>query len=141
AWAAIEFEEPAVLVADTLGVVALGVIYRATRWPSQLRALTLSAIMYGLGCLLMMRVGAVSQIYLFAASIFATIFVGRNVGLWGVALNFASMLWIGYQGFASPQMLGAGRSSFESWTVMSLNFAFINTVIVLAIAAVISALE
>ena len=141
AWAAIRFGELGVLIADTLAVVLLGIISRSGYLPRGVRSLIFCAVMYGLGCLLMMRVGSVSQIYLFAASIFATIFVGRAVGLWGVLLNCATMLMIGYWGFASPEMLRKGVASFESWAVMTLSFVFINTVVVLAVAAVISVLQ
>ena len=141
AWAAVRFEELGVLVADTLAVILLGIIMRWVRLSHSVRALIFCSIMYGLGCLLMMQIGSVSQIYLFAASVFATIFIGRAIGLWVVLLNCATMLMIGYWGFASPEMQRKGVASFESWAVMTLSFAFINTVVVLAVAAVISALQ
>ncbi len=142
AWAAVHFGEPVVLVVDTIALSVLALLAFSS-WPSQPRkAQVFCGIMYGLGCLLLLRVGAVSQIYLFAASMFATLLLGKRAGLSSVALNFVSMVGLGYLSFAAPGLnTSESKISPTSWVVQTLNFSFLNLVLTLAVAAVISAIE
>jgi signal transduction histidine kinase len=98
--------------------------------------------MYALGAGLMVSVGPISQIYLFAFSLLGTLLLSGRWGMASVALNTVTMLVIGYVGIGSPEMVGPhGQESFTGWLVLTANFVFVNTCLVLALGAVIRALE
>lgn len=142
AWAAVHFDELAVLVVDTLAITLLAYISFSRRLAQTTRAVLFCSVMYSLGCLLLLRVGAIGQIYLFAASLFATLLLGKRAGLISVGVNLVSMLGLGYLSFVSPDFNSTGTSiALGSWTIQSLNFAFVNLIVTLAVAAVIQAVE
>jgi len=142
AWAAIHFQEPVVLVVDTVAMGILSFLAWSKKLSQSNRARIFCGIMYALGCLLLLRVGTIGQIYLFAASLFATLLLGRQAGLVSVVGNFVSMISLGFVSFAAPAIVSAGaRMNPSSWAVQTLNFSFLNLVLTLAVAAVIVAIE
>jgi signal transduction histidine kinase len=128
-----------------LDIAALSAILALTyfkRMPAKVRAACTSAVMYGVGAGLMVWVGSVSQIYLFGFSLLATLLLGFGWGLATVALNALTMLAIGFAGIASREMsVPRWTADFAGWSVITANFLFMNTMLVVALGAVIGALE
>jgi two-component system, cell cycle sensor histidine kinase and response regulator CckA len=139
---ALKFGLWSVAVIDT---VALGLIVTLTylqRIPTNVRAACTCLVLYMLGVGLLVSVGSISQIYLFGFSLLTTLIVSVRWGLVTVALNIASMLAVGYVGFASPEMVVPHWSTgMGGWSVITANFGFVNAGVVLAVGAVVTALE
>jgi two-component system cell cycle sensor histidine kinase/response regulator CckA len=131
-----------VVVLDTVAMAAVLVLAAFAGLPPKVRAAGTGLVMYMLGAGLMVSVGSISQIYLFAFSLLTTLLLSGRWGLATVALNAVTMLAIGYLGIASPTMVvPRWQHDFGAWSVITANFVFVNTCLVLALGAVIGALE
>ncbi len=133
---------PGILVLDTVAVVTLAVLTFVRRIPEKVRAASTCLVAYALGVGLLLGVGPVSQVYLFAFSILTALVVSIRWGLASVALNAVTMLSVGYLGILAPAMVvphwGTGMID---WSVITFNFVFLNFSVVLAMGAVIGAME
>jgi signal transduction histidine kinase/CheY-like chemotaxis protein len=99
-------------------------------------------VLYALGVGLMIGVGSISLIYLMGFSLLSVLLLDIRWGLLTVGLNVATLLAIGYLGIESPGIGAPGpSSSFVGWAVVTANVAFVNVSLVLALGAVVSALE
>ena len=132
----------AVVVIDTIAIVGVITLALAERIPLKMRAAITLAIFYMLGAGLMVTVGSVSQIYLFAFSMFATVLLSLRWGLASVVLNSVTLLGIGALGITAPEMVAPHWiMNLPGWTLVTANFTFVNMCLVLAFGAVIEALE
>jgi len=131
-----------VVVLDTAAIAAILGLSYAVSLPARLRAICTCLVFYLLGAGLLIAIGAISQIYLFGFSVLATLLLSMRWGLATAALNAATMLAIGYLGRAAPEMV-VPRWTFDyaGWTVITANFAMVNVSLVVAMGAVIAALE
>ncbi|MES2638922.1 MAG: ATP-binding protein [Myxococcota bacterium] len=131
-----------VAVLDTIALAIILVLARFDRLPAIGRAIGACLVLYALGVGLMVTVGSISQIYLFGFSIIATLLLRARWGLATVALNAITMFGIGYLAIASPEMSIPGwRWDMVGWSVITGNFVLVNLSMVLALCAVIAALE
>ncbi len=131
-----------VVAMDTGAIAAIFALAYFDRIPTKLRSACAGLVMYVLGAGLMVGVGAVSQIYLFAFSLLTTLLLGVRWGLATVVLNAVSMLAIGYAGIEAPEMVAPRwRWNFAGWSVITANFVFVNSSLVLSMGLVIEALE
>ncbi len=127
---------------DTGAMVALLALTYFDQLPTRLRALGCCLVLYALGAGLMVSVGSISQIYLFAFSLLTTLLLTARWGLATVALNVVTMLAVGGLGIMAPDMVLAHWSwSLGGWLVITANFAMVNAMLVLVLGAVIGALE
>ncbi len=127
---------------DTVAMAAVAALAYFERIPTRVRAAAACAVFYVLGAGLMSGVGSISQIYLFGFSLLTTLMVSNRWGLATVAVNCVTMLVIGYVGIAAPEMVvPRWGTDVVSWSVISANFVFVNAGLVLALGAVIDALE
>jgi len=128
-----------------LDIIALAVVLALTfarRVPGELRAAGACLVMYAVGVGLMISVGSISQIYLFGFSILSTLLLSVRWGVGTVVLNSVTMLAIGYLGIAAPEMVvPRWEVGLASWSIITANFTFVNASLVLALGAVIGALE
>jgi two-component system cell cycle sensor histidine kinase/response regulator CckA len=139
---AVKFGMNGVVVLDTVAIAAIIALSYFDRIPGRLRASCACFIFYTLGVGLMIGVGSISQIYLFVFSLLTTLLLSFRWGLATVALNAATMLAVGYVGIASPEMVVPRWTvNLAGWSVITVNFAMANVSLVLALGAVISALE
>jgi signal transduction histidine kinase len=141
-WLALSLEINALAVMDTVALAIVLALAYFERWPVKVRAIGACLVLYVLGAGLMFFVGPISQIYLFASSLFCTLLVSARWSAASVALNAVTMLAIGLFSIASPEMVVPhwDRTPIE-WIVVTVNFVFVNTCLVLALGTVISALE
>lgn len=131
-----------IAVIDTVAMATVvGLFYWKSlhiRW----RATVFCFIVYGLGITLLIGVGPISQIYLFAFSILATLLLGLRMGLYAAVLSSMTMLLVGYLGSVAPAMLVTPWSrDYHGWLVVTLNFTVINTLLTLAIGAMLAAVD
>jgi signal transduction histidine kinase/CheY-like chemotaxis protein len=131
-----------VVVIDTIALGGVFVLARVERIPLRVRAAFTSLLFYMLGAGLMVTVGSISQIYLFAFSLFATVLMGLRWGLASVVINTVTLLGIGALGIIAPEMVAPKWvMDLPGWTLITANFTFVNLSLVLAFGAVIAALE
>ncbi len=131
-----------VVVIDTVAIVGVITLSLVERIPLKTRAAFTSIIFYMLGAGLMITVGSVSQIYLFAFSLFATLLISLRWGLVSVVLNTLTLLGVGALGITAPEMVAPRWiMDLPGWTLVTANFTFLNVCLVLAFGAVIEALE
>jgi signal transduction histidine kinase/ActR/RegA family two-component response regulator len=141
-WLSLSLGMVGVAVMDTVAIGIILALNYFDRLPVKLRAVCACLVLYVLGAGLMIFVGAISQIYLFGSSLLCTLLVSSRWGFGTVVLNAVTMLAIGFVGIAAPEMVVPNwdRSSLE-WTVITANFVFMNACLVLALGAVLGALE
>src|SRR5690606_34909959 len=89
-WLAIDFGQLEVVVGDTVAMLGIVLLTFVKSIGYRMRALAFCFVMYGLGVMLLMSVGPVSQIYLFGFSILSTLLLGLRLGLAAVGLNVAT---------------------------------------------------
>jgi PAS domain S-box-containing protein len=139
---AIRFDQWGIVLLDSLALAGVIALMVARRCPFMLRASLFSLILFMLGAWLMIEVGPISQIYLLGFSILTTLLLGLRVGIATVALNAATLLGIGLAGMAAPSMEIIGREpDLATWATIALNFLLVNIILVVAIGAVVHALE
>ncbi len=130
-----------VAVTDTVAIVTVLGLLAAKRLSFRVRAITLSLVTYAIGVALLIGVGAVSQIYLFGFSFVTVILLGLRAGLASVLLNAVTLLALGGLGYAAPEMaLPRWDFGFSEWVVITMNFAAVNSLVTLAIGAIIATL-
>ena len=131
-----------VLVVDTVAIVTILALVFVRPIPRATRTAVTCFVFYLLGAGLLLTVGSISQIYLFAFSLLTTLLAGFRRGITTVVINAVTMLVIGTLGIASPEM-GMARWSMDlsGWFIVTANFAFINVSLVLALGTVVAALE
>jgi hypothetical protein len=81
-----------VVAIDTAVVSALAALLVLERIPLRWRARLFCLVCYALGMGLLLRVGSVSQIYLFGFSVMSVLLLGLRVGLGAVAVSSVSLL-------------------------------------------------
>jgi PAS domain S-box-containing protein len=131
-----------IALADSIAIGLVFALYFYSRLSYTARAFGFSLILYMLGTVLLTTVGPVSQIYLFGFSILTTLLLGLRAGLVGVTINGVTLLSIGLAGVGASTMSAAVMEDGPmTWVVLTLNFMLVNTLLVLALGAVIARLE
>ncbi|WP_310570728.1 ATP-binding protein [Gemmatimonas sp.] len=131
-----------VIVIDVLAIVVLAALIVLKRLPFTVRAAVFCLILYALGTGLLVWVGLRSQIFLLGFSILTALLLGTRAGLAAAVLSTATLFLVGLWGWAGPAMLMPPQSTGVGfWITITLNFALIATLLILAIGVVISAME
>ncbi|WP_411282469.1 PAS domain-containing protein [Gemmatimonas sp.] len=131
-----------VVVIDVLAVVLLAALVGLKQLPFKVRATVFCLIMYVLGTGLLVSVGPRSQIYLLGFSILTALLLGTRAGLLATVLSTVTLLLVGTFGLVAAEMLTVAQpQSLSGWITVTLNFALLNTLLILAIGVVISAME
>ncbi|QJR35821.1 ATP-binding protein [Gemmatimonas groenlandica] len=131
-----------VIVIDVLAIAVLAALIVLKQLPFTVRATVFCLILYALGTGLLIWVGARSQIFLLGFSILTALLLGTRAGLASVVLSTVTLFLVGLWGSAAPEMLMTPQSQGVGfWFTVTLNFALIASLLVLAIGVVISAME
>lgn len=131
-----------VIVIDLLAIAVLAALIVLKRLPFTTRAAVFCLILYALGTGLLIWVGAISQIFLLGFSILTALLLGTRAGLAATVLSTVTLLLVGLWGWAAPEMFMITESQGRGgWITVTLNFALIATLLILAIGIVISAME
>ena len=127
---------------DTVALATVILLWAIKTIPFRWRASIFCAVCYLLGVGLLVAVGPISQIYLFAFSILTTLLLGSRAGIFASLFSAASLFAIGVMGFASPEMVNpTHQSDFAGWLVMTLNFTLVSTMLTVGIGTVLGAIE
>lgn len=141
-WLAFDFGQLEVVLGDTLAMLGIVLLVFVKRISYPIRAVAFCIVMYGLGVMLLMTVGPVSQIYLFGFSILATLLLGLRIGLFAVGLNVVTLLVTGLTGSGAESMNAPWTlDDSGAWVVLTMNFSFVNLILTLTVGLVMTALE
>lgn len=141
-WMAMQLGLVGVVVVDSIAMVLVACLFFFKHLPFALRAAAFCLTMYSLGTALLIWVGSISQIYLFGFSILTTLLLGLRWGLASALLSSATLLLIGWLGCAAPEMAAARWAyDFRGWLVVTVNFALVDTLLTLAVGAVLAAVD
>lgn len=128
----------------TADVVAMGwvtVLLRQRSWGHRSRTLQLLGLMYGLGVVLLWKVGFVAQVYLMALPVLAVLLLSQRVAVVCLALNGLTLALGGSILQADTGMRLMGELPQWRWLVITLNFLLINTVVTWACIYVLRGME
>ncbi|RZL08279.1 MAG: hypothetical protein EOP40_13615, partial [Rubrivivax sp.] len=105
------------------------------------RAISLLAVLYVVGCVLLVTVGAVSQIYLMAFPVMAALLLGTRPAVLALLLNGLTLPLAGYLSNADFRMEGFDGAPWQKWTIITANFMFIDALITVSCSALLKGLE
>ena len=139
---AVKADKLGVVVLDACALVLVLGLTIVNRLPQLTRAILTCVVFYIVGTGLMIGVGTIGQTYLLGFSIMTTLLVSRRWGHATVVLNGVTMVVTGYLGIAKPAMFGrAWTEGITGWLVVTANFLFVNASLLIAVGAVIQAIE
>jgi PAS domain S-box-containing protein len=131
-----------VAVVDTAGILTVFALLCLPRLAFRVRAAVACLVFYAIGVMLLMSVGAVSQIYLFGFSVLAVLLFDVRVGLAAAVLSSVTLLVVGALGHAAPEMMiPGGRRGMSEWVVICLNFTLVDTLLTLGVGVLLSAMN
>lgn len=131
-----------IVAIDTVALLTMFGLLLLDRLPFRWRAAGACLIYYALGVGLLMTVGSISQIYLLGFSIIVVLLLGVRVGLCSAVLCSVSLLVVGAVQRAAPGMVMLeGNHNFTEWVLITINFTLVNTLLTLAVGAVVAALN
>jgi len=132
------------VIVYTLAYLAVLTIVAVPTIPFKVRAWTGLFIFYGVGLIGLFVLGPVSsgRMLLFAFALLAGLLLGLRAGLFALALNIATFLFIGW-------MLSSGRLQWPhisiyasgKWTANGFTFFFLNAVVTVSVGVLVNALE
>lgn len=141
AYASLQGDEPGLLIVDTVTLVLLIGLARWGSLSDRVRAFAVMAVFYAAGASLLTTAVSLGQVLLFAFSLLTTLLLDVRWGLGTVVLNGltvqAGVLGIGSAGLS---VRGWTMNRVE-WSVVNANLIAVNLCLVLALGAVIGALE
>lgn len=132
---------------DGLALAWVVTLWRLPRIPYRWRAWNLIALVYLLGIWFLFNIGLVSQIYLMAVPVLAALLLGLRAAVMALALNTLTLLLLaplgqlGQLGQLSMPTPGLAQMPGLRWGVISMNFLFINAVLTISCAVLLSRLE
>lgn len=117
------------------------VLWRHPRLSYPARTWNLLVLIYLLGVWFLFVVGPVSQIYLMSFPVMAALLLGLRPALFALLVNALTLMTVGYLGNTDLHVAGFESRPFVEWVVITVNFIFINTVITISCAVLLSRLE
>ena len=127
---------------DTVAFAGVIGLYFAKRLPHHVRAAVFLLIIYFLSTWLLVSVGPISQVYLLGFAIFAGLLIGFRAAIGAGAIGGATLLGVGYHMQANfPSRFLDEFGSLPAWSVITLNFVLVNSVICISIAILLRGLE
>lgn len=135
-------EQWPVVVVDSVAMMGVIVLDRASKVPFHWRASSFTLIFYLLALTLILLVGPIGMVYLICFSLMTTLLLGLRLGLVSLGINALTLLLVGILPKAglTIQLAGLGHAGF-AWVVIAFNFFFVNTLLVLCVGMVIATLE
>ena len=133
-----------VIVVDFLAYTVAVTILIARNASFILRALVICFILYALGVCILFIVGPVGAgyIWLFAASVLISTFVGVSAAIWTLVFNTIVMLSVGiFIAYGNPWWTLHMDNALEKWLVMSTNFLLLNAVVTITTAFMLNSLK
>ena len=126
---------------DAIALAWVIVLWRHTGLSYRLRAWNLVALIYLLGMWFLLILGAASQIYLMAFPVMTALLLGLRPALVTLVINAVSLLGLGYAANADVPLIGFESQPLMKWVVITINFAFINSVITISCGVLLNRLS
>lgn len=126
---------------DAIALVWVITIWRLRTLPHSFRTWNLLALIYLLGVWFLFTIGPASEIYLMAFPVMAALLLGLRPALLALSINAVTLLGIGYLADADLKIPGFEGQPLVKWIVITINFMFINSVITVSCAVLLSRLE
>jgi diguanylate cyclase (GGDEF)-like protein len=120
--------------ADVVGMLWLGAIWRRRSARYVLRVANFLLLVLMLGVVLMITVGPIAQIYLFAASVLASALLGLRPALYTLALSGAAVFALTWAGLAQLHFGPLPDATLAAALIITLNFVFVGAVITVSCA-------
>ncbi len=96
----------------------------------------------GTGLLFMLGFYGAGYIWLFGASLIVGAMIGLKAAGISLLINFFSLVAVGiYIGSGAPDWAFATENAIEKWSVMVINFMFINVMVTILVAAMLDSLK
>ena len=130
-----------IAVVDVFTLAWIVILWRRRSLSFQVRAWNFCALIYLLGLSLLLTVGAASQIYLMGFPVMAAVLLGRRPALFALALNAVTLMGVGYFANADLQIAGFESQPFMRWTVITINFVFIDALITISTVMLLDGLK
>jgi diguanylate cyclase (GGDEF)-like protein/PAS domain S-box-containing protein len=103
---------------------------RHFKWLSYpVRVLNFLALIFVVGTALMMSIGPIGQIYLFAAPVMATYLLGLRPALYTLVIASLEVFVLSWLGFTAMQVNALSDSPVLAALVITLNFVFVGSII------------
>jgi len=130
-----------IVVMDIIALSIAFVLWRMRTWPYRMRSWSLVGMIYLLGASFLVSVGPVSQIYLMAFPVMASILLGLRAAVYALVINAVTLFAVGYLADADLVVPGFEGLPLAKWAVIALNFTFVDALITLATAIMLQRLE
>jgi signal transduction histidine kinase len=131
----------AVAFVDVLALAWVVMLWRGRGYSYRLRAWQFCALLYLLGLAMLLTVGQAGQIYLMGFPVMAALLLGQRPAIHALALNAATLLLVGYFTNADMQISMLESRPLLKWTVITINFVFVNALITFSIVLLLRGLE
>ncbi|MBV6475805.1 MAG: Adaptive-response sensory-kinase SasA [Rhodocyclaceae bacterium] len=131
----------AVAFVDVLALAWVVMLWRGRGYSYRLRAWQFCALLYLLGLAMLLTVGQAGQIYLMGFPVMAALLLGQWPAIHALALNAATLLLVGYFTNADMQISMLESRPLLKWTVITINFVFVNALITFSIVLLLRGLE
>ncbi|PRC92523.1 putative bifunctional diguanylate cyclase/phosphodiesterase [Solimicrobium silvestre] len=141
ALAALFDKRPAIAISDALAVAWLFALWHSRRLSYRARAWNFCALIYLIGLSLLFSVGPASEIYLMAFPVMVALLLGLRPALFGIALNAFTLLCVGYLFNADLNIQGFEAHPLLRWTIITINFTLINSLITIATVMLLHGLD
>ena len=123
-----------IAVLDLAALAWTGAIWRLRRLAYTVRVWHFLGVIYMVGVGLLLKVGPISQIYLLAIPVLASLLLGFRPALCLLALTTATVLALGYRADAALQVTGLPAYGLLRSLIIALNFLFIAAILTLSSA-------
>jgi diguanylate cyclase (GGDEF)-like protein/PAS domain S-box-containing protein len=138
--AAVAYDMWSVVGVDICALAWLIGIWWFKRLPYVLRAANFLALLFMVGTGLMISVGSISLIYLFASSMLAAILLGMRQALMSLACASAIVFVLCWSGLAQLHFLALADGSFMAALIVTINFVFVGAVITVSCSMLLNGL-
>ncbi|MET0856032.1 MAG: EAL domain-containing protein [Telluria sp.] len=117
---------------DAGALAWIGLVWWFKQAPYTIRVLNFLAIVFVIGIGLMVSVGAVSQIYLFAAPMLAAVLLGTWPAIGALAASAFTVFGLSYWGYTELHLAGMPKQAFLPSLIITLNYLFIGAIMTLS---------
>ncbi len=126
---------------DTVALVGIVALWRVRSLPYRTRAWLFCALFYLLGTFLLFKIGHAAQIYLMAFPVMSVLLLGLRPALLALGANAITLLVGGYLLDADIHIPGIQQEPLLNWTVITINYLLVNSLITFTTLTLINGLE
>jgi len=140
-WGAMQQNQWPLALTDLLALACVGALHFQRNLAYRLRVIALLAVIYAVAVALLFALGPLTQIYLLAIPVLCTILIGNVTAALAVVGCSSTLFVAGYYGGIQPGLAPMTVSPLLHWSVLSLNFSLVATVLVLSCAFLLHGLD